>query len=159
MTDIVIGCLRAWSFLLMAFCAGAAHAGPWEVFEQRCLIPMAEMGEPDLKGLILMDPEPGFLVWQTREGWSIRTANGLDAPQVCLLSGFEWDEAVQDETFSWIEKALAEERFELQQKVSLQSPTILHSTFWREPKIELSYQPFDLELGSYLSVRETDLES
>lgn len=145
--------------MMAAFGAGVANAGPWEVFQQRCLTPMGQLGEPDLSGLIVEDPEPGFLVWQTREGWLIRTANGLDAPQICMLSGFEWDKAVQDATFGWIGTELEADRFELLEKLSLQSPTILRSTQWREPKIEMSYQPFDVELGSYLFVRETDLES
>ncbi len=145
--------------LALTLLAGAAQADALDAFMERCLTPLENVAAPQLDGLIDRDPEDGFLVWQGREGWKLRTANGLDTPELCMISEFEWTDEIDSRIMAWMDDALAEGRYEVLPKVSLQSPTVLRSVHWREPRIELVVQRFSPEHGAFMMVRETDLEA
>ncbi len=129
------------------FCA-PTYAGTLAEFEARCLTPMVEVRESDLGGLERIWHRAAWESWVPAEGdWELRRALPGAVVQYCSIIG----DYTHRESAAWAEAAVASGNYE----VIDSEPLTLHSTFLREPVIEVE---FDLLVPS-VTVIETNLES
>ncbi|MEX3017715.1 hypothetical protein [Gymnodinialimonas hymeniacidonis] len=139
--------LGAFAFGALMFSAPAL-AGTLAEFEARCLTPMVEVRESDLSGLERIPHRAAWESWVPAEGdWELRRALPGAVVQYCAIIGdYTWEESG-----AWADAAVASGDYEVIET----EPLRLHSTFIREPVIEVE---FDMTVPS-VTVIETNLES
>jgi len=145
-----------------AHIAGAALIGIWmaasvsaqaedtfEVFEARCLTPMAEVRNNDTSGLHMVAEDDGSETWMapSRE-WQLVRSTTEAVVQFCAVHG-----TFGVDVDAWVEAAIADERYIRIDRV----PETLQSTTWREPLIEVEIERDTTPMR--LTVVETNLES
>lgn len=136
------------SAVYLAISPAAAAAGTISEFEARCLTPMVEVRESDLSGLERIWHRAAWESWVAAEGdWELRRALPGAVVQFCAIIG----EFSLEESDAWVEAAVASGDYEVIET----EPLRLHSTFIREPVIEVE---FDMLVPS-VTVIETNLES
>ena len=57
--------MRAFLAYVLMMVAGAAHAGAWEEFERRCLVPMENVQEPVTEGLVIEHKNGAYEVFSS----------------------------------------------------------------------------------------------
>ena len=146
-TDLrtVFGCFAGIGALML--CA-PTNAGTLAEFEARCLTPMVEVRESVLDGLERIPHRAAWESWVPADGdWELRRALPGAVVQYCSIIG----EYTHGESDAWVEAAVASGDYEVIET----EPLRLHSTFIREPVIEVE---FDRMVPS-VTVIETNLES
>ncbi len=136
------------TFVVLACAASAVSAGTFAEFEARCLTPMVEVRETGVDGLERIPHRAAWESWVPAEGdWELRRALPGAVVQYCAIIG----EYTQAESEAWVETVVASGDYEVIET----EPLRLHSTFIREPVIEVE---FDILVPS-VTVIETNLES
>ncbi len=126
-------------------------------FEQRCLLPMERIAlhHPDDLPIdeTFQDLKPGMTAY------ALSALNGHivigEDPVSCMLHGIELDERVS----TWLDAMIADDRYVLPSARFAHGPTVLQSTEWREPKIEVIIHWFTYGEQQFIQTIETDLES
>ena len=154
------------TFLALLFAGSSVHAGAWEEFEARCLVPMENVEASDVSGLMsrgktsatapfgryYSDADWDFIVLTNGEGSWCGVILG-DPSERNLANVAPLAEA-------WIQTGISSERyFELSTSDHRRH---FQSTEWREPRIEVSVRVNmnGIENGeAVLIAKETDLES
>ena len=136
------------SSVYLAISALPATAGTIAEFETRCLTPMIEVRDSDTSGLALIEDMAGRETWiAAGHDWHLSRAAPDAVVQFCAIIG----DYTLTESDTWAEAAVASGDYEVIET----EPLRLHSTFLREPVIEVE---FDMLVPS-VTVIETNLES
>lgn len=141
----LIGCLPSVAF-----------ADAWEVFEQRCLVPMEGKSLEVPRDLsrsvdpLYQDERVHAFDIEELEAVLLMTAENSVDRHFCSLVEVEFGNAPQ----LWAENALQSGRYEFLLSSNSSDPGVFRSTDWREPKIEVVLYALGNGDGPFFSVSE-----
>jgi hypothetical protein len=153
-----------WVISAMLFATSAAHAGAWEEFERRCLVPMEDVREPITEGFVENKYVPKSLCQSHVTCFG--EPNGLlvmvlsQKPNRCSIASLSLHKDSNFENADiWASTQIEAGRYEQDTELQNQSGRSFSiiSDRWREPRMKIFGNGTTLSI--VVTAEETDLES